>query len=105
MPKLKVLYFKQENIDKSIIQIQNFQSQMIVYKKFLLDTEVVDSLVELYPNLEFLQMNNYGYKSEILEERECLSAIRFQNLTSLHLYGSFELDDGAFLLPVFIVCS
>lgn len=62
--------------------------------------EVVDALVELYPKLEFVQLNNKDCKNNILDERACLSAICFRNLTSLHLYGNFELHDGAFLLPV-----
>ena len=71
---------------------------------FLYISELVDALVELYPNLEFLHlMNNSPFDKEILDDKNCLSAIRFKNLTSLQLYNSFELDDGSFLLPVFFL--
>ena len=62
--------------------------------------EVVDVFTKLYPNIESLQLNNKGSYQGMLKARECLSAISFRNLTSLQLYGSFQLHDGAFLIPV-----
>jgi len=62
--------------------------------------EVVDVFTKLYPNIESLQLNNKGSYQGMLKARECLSAIHFRNLTSLQLYGSFQLHDGAFLIPV-----
>ncbi len=64
--------------------------------------DVIDVFKKLYPNIESLQLHNKSSRQGILKERESLSAIQFRNLTSLHLYGEFQLHDGAFLKPVFI---
>jgi len=57
---------------------------------------MVKALVHIRPNIEVLQWCHRGDEGDI----GLLSTIRFPNLTSLHLYGKFELNDGAFLLPV-----
>ena len=62
---------------------------------------MIIALVTICPNLEILRLNNKGNKNEsVLDDVALLSAINFPNLTSLHLYRSFQLGNGSFLLTV-----
>ena len=103
LPKLKELVFQQDLISKGEKKhiFCHINAVRHLHLCLFLIAEVVDAFVVLYPNLELLQLNNNDCKNDILNERACLSANRFRNLTSLHLYGNFELHDGAFLTPVF----
>jgi len=62
----------------------------------MLISELVEKLVQVCPNLEVLRLDN----GRIINDGDFLPYIRFRSLKSLHLYGSFELNDGAFFLQV-----
>ena len=70
--------------------------------------EMVEEFVKVYPNLEHvylesrLPLNDSSYEKVRVDE-EGLSAIRFQNLTSLSLSG-FHLD-GSSLQTVIRFCN
>lgn len=64
---------------------------------FLID--VVDDLARAYPNVEALDLQTVCTDMETRPDRDWLSAIRFQRLTSLGL-ESFNFQDGAFLEKV-----
>jgi len=57
---------------------------------------MVQALVQICPNIEVLHCCFEGDEDDI----GLLSTIRFPDLTLLHLYGYFQLNDGAVLLQV-----
>ena len=66
-------------------------------------SELVEKLTLVCPNLEILRVDNTEIKRWIgINKGDFLNFIRFQKLKSLHLYGPFQLNDGAFLLQVSI---
>jgi len=66
----------------------------------------MDKLSEICPNVEVFRFNVCGCMYDNPTIMECLSAIRFPNLTSLSLFGRcLKLQDGAFLLPVITIIS
>ena len=65
-------------------------------------TEIVDSFVKVYSNLETLYLSNEDLSDDISIDQDALSSIKFPNLTSLSLRG-FRFHDGAFLLKVIVI--
>jgi len=68
-------------------------------------TELLEKFILVCPDLEVLCVNNKSIKQFIgidINNGDCLPYIRFKKLKTLHLYGPFQLDDGAFLLQVTI---
>lgn len=59
---------------------------------------MIDSLSKVYLNVETLWLRSKN-NEKTTDQDECLSSIKFKNLTSLSL-NDFRLRDGAFLLPV-----
>lgn len=55
--------------------------------------------MKVYPNLETLYLYNRSHYETISDHHECLSSIKFPNLTSLSL-KRFSFHDGAFLVTV-----
>lgn len=67
-------------------------------------TEIVESFVKVYSNLETLCLINEDRRDDISMVQDCLSSIKFPNLTSLSL-RRFKFHDGAFLLQVIVLFS
>lgn len=66
--------------------------------------DVVDDLAKAYPNIKALNLQTLWNDIETRSDRDSLSAIRFQHLTSLSL-DSFNFQDGTFLKKVYKVCA
>ena len=72
-----------------------------MYVYFEIQTERMDILANFSPNLEALRLLvPYRNDEEDLPPGASLSTINFKKLTSLSLFGEFQLHDGAFLLSV-----
>ena len=99
LPKLKVLDYSRESSDKGIHSKFSDHNSSFKLFFFCLSSEIVESLMNVYPNVEILHLWNKDNENEISSDRDCLSSIHFPNLAFLSL-KNFKFDDGAFLLPV-----
>ena len=97
LPKLKILNYSREFIDKGIHSKFSDHNSSFIIIIFFLSSEIVESLMKVYPNVEILHLWNKRNENDISSDRDCLYSFHFQNLTFLSL-KNFKFNDGAFLL-------
>lgn len=103
LPKLRSLGYEDNYLNQGLTflftSMYKIFSYIIRYWYFFLLTEIVEAIVKICPNIEWLHLNKTV--SAIFYDGDFLSAINFPNLNSLHIYEIlFPLGDAASLLTV-----